>query len=142
MISSTNKETWQANYRTADYVDTYNAMVECVKKGKAKAVGVSNFSRAELERLLSKTSVKPAAHQLEMHPLLAQHSFADFHKQNGILVTHYSPFGNQNEIYSKGKEMGKLIEDPVLVNIGKKYGKSGAQVALAWGLAKGHSVIP
>ena len=38
--------------------------------------------------------------------------------------------------------MGKLIDDPVLVEIGKKHGKNGAQVALAWGIAKGHSVIP
>ena len=49
----------------------------------------------------------------------------------------YSPFGNQNEIYSKGQEMGKLMDDPTLVEIGKKYNKSGAQVALAWGIAKG-----
>jgi alcohol dehydrogenase (NADP+) len=57
-------------------------------------------------------------------------------------VTQYSPFGNQNEIYDSGKGLGKLMEDPTLVEIGKKHGKSGAQVALAWGIAKGHSVIP
>ena len=60
----------------------------------------------------------------------------------GIHVTHYSPFGNQNPVYNKGKEMGKLIDDAVLVDIGKKYEKSGAQVALAWGIAGGKSVIP
>jgi alcohol dehydrogenase (NADP+) len=60
----------------------------------------------------------------------------------GIHVTQYSPFGNQNEIYKKGQQLGKLIDDPVLVDIGKKYSKSGAQVALAWGIAKGNSVIP
>lgn len=53
-----------------------------------------------------------------------------------------APFGNQNEIYDSGKNMGKLMDDPVLVEIGKKHGKTGAQVALAWGIAKGHSVIP
>lgn len=125
-----------------DYVDTWHAMEKCMQKGKAKAIGISNFSKVEVERLLSKANVIPAAHQMEMHPYLAQQSFADFHKQKGIHITHYSPFGNQNEIYSKGKELGKLIDDPVLVEIGKKYGKNGAQVALAWGLAKGHSVIP
>ena len=50
----------------------------------------------------------------------------------------YSPFGNQNEIYDKGANMGKLIDDPELVKIGEKYGKSGAQVALAWGIAHGY----
>jgi alcohol dehydrogenase (NADP+) len=126
----------------ADYVDTYKAMEKCYKSGKAKAIGISNFSKAELERLLKETSVVPAAHQMELHPWLQQKSWYEFHKQKGIHVTQYSPFGNQNEVYDAGKNMGKLIEDPVLVEIGKKHGKSGAQVALAWGIAKGRSVIP
>ncbi|KAH4002055.1 hypothetical protein HBI81_149560 [Parastagonospora nodorum] len=125
-----------------DYVDTYKAMEACVASGKTKAIGVSNFSKAELERLIKETNIVPAVHQIEMHPYLQQHSFADFHKQKGIHVTHYSPFGNQNEIYDSGKGMGKLMDDPVLVEIGKKHGKTGAHVALAWGIAKGHSVIP
>jgi alcohol dehydrogenase (NADP+) len=125
-----------------DYIDTYKALEKCLKSGKAKAIGISNFSKAELERLLKETTVPPAAHQMELHPWLQQSEFADLHKQKGIHITQYSPFGNQNEIYDAGKGMGKLMDDPVLVEIGKKHGKSGAQVALAWGIAKGHSVIP
>jgi alcohol dehydrogenase (NADP+) len=117
-------------------------MEKLVEKGKCRAIGISNFSRAEIERLLRQSSTVPAAHQFENHPYLAQHSFDAFHKSKGIHITQYSPFGNQNEIYDSGKNMGKLIEDPVLVEIGKKYNKNGAQVALAWGIAKGHSVIP
>ena len=79
---------------------------------------------------------------MEGHPWLQQHEFTDWHKSKGIHVTHYSPFGNQNEIYSSGQKMGKLIDDTVLNEIGKKYNKNGAQVALAWGIARGHSVIP
>lgn len=125
-----------------DYVDTYKALEKCYKSGKAKAIGISNFSRAELERLLQHTSVPPAAHQMELHPWLQQKEFVELHRQKGIHVTQYSPFGNQNEVYDVGKGLRKLMEDPVLVEIGKKYGKSGAQVALAWGITKGHSVIP
>lgn len=117
-------------------------MEKLVEKGKCKAIGVSNFSKAEIERLTSNSSTVPAVHQIENHPYLAQHSFDAFHKSRGIHITQYSPFGNQNEIYDSGKHMGKLIEDPVLVEIGKKYNKTGAQVALAWGVAHGHSVIP
>jgi alcohol dehydrogenase (NADP+) len=113
-----------------DYVDTYKAMEKLLKTGKIKAIGVSNFSLAEMERLLKETSVVPAVHQMEFHPWLQQKSFAEFHKKHGIHVTQYSPFGNQNKIYDAGKNMGKLIEDPTLVELGKKYGKSGAQVAL------------
>lgn len=126
----------------SDYVDTYKAMEALYKKGKAKAIGVSNFSKAELERLLKETSVVPAAHQIECHPWLQQAGFDAWHKEKGIHVTQYSPFGNQNEIYSSGQKLGKLIEDPTLVEIGKKYNKSGAQVALAWGIAHGRTVIP
>jgi diketogulonate reductase-like aldo/keto reductase len=117
-------------------------MENCLKAGKAKAIGISNFSRSELERLLKETSVVPAAHQLELHPWLQQHDFTEFHQKHGIHITQYSPFGNQNEIYDGGKGLGKLIEEPTIVDIGQKYGKSGAQTALAWGIAKGHSVIP
>ncbi|PYH81971.1 aldo/keto reductase family protein [Aspergillus uvarum CBS 121591] len=125
-----------------DYVDTYKAMEKLLSTGKVKAIGVSNFSKAEMERLLKETSVVPAAHQLESHPWLQQPDFAEWHKSKGIHITHYSPFGNQNELYSKEGTIGKLIEDPVLVDIGKKYNKSGAQVALAWGITQSHSVLP
>ncbi|PYI35165.1 aldo/keto reductase family protein [Aspergillus indologenus CBS 114.80] len=125
-----------------DYVDTYKAMEKLLSTGKVKAIGVSNFSKAEMERLLKETSVVPAAHQLESHPWLQQPDFAEWHKSKSIHITHYSPFGNQNELYSKEGTIGKLIEDPVLVDIGKKYNKSGAQVALAWGITQGHSVLP
>lgn len=125
-----------------DFLDTWKAMEALVKNGKAKAIGVSNFNQSELERLLSKANIKPAAHQYECHPYLTQASFADWHKSNDIHVTQYSPFGNANTIYSKGENIAKLIDDPVLCEIGKKYSKNGAQVALAWGIAHGRSVIP
>lgn len=79
---------------------------------------------------------------MEMHPWLQQVKFAQFHRSNGIHITQYSPFGNQNEVYDSGKSFGKLLEDPVLVDIARSYGKTSAQVALAWGIACGHSVIP
>ncbi|BCS23921.1 aldo/keto reductase [Aspergillus puulaauensis] len=125
-----------------DYLDTYKAMEKLISTGKVKAIGVSNFSKAEMERLLENATVPPAVHQLEGHPWLQQRSFADWHKQNNIHVTHYSPFGNQNEIYSREGKIGRLIEDPVIVSIAKKNGKTPAQVALAWGVTEGHSVLP
>lgn len=125
-----------------DFVNTYKAMEKLVKTGKTKAIGISNFSLAELEKLLKETTVVPAAHQIELHPWLQQKSFVDFHKKHGIHITQYSPFGNSNQVYEAGKKLGKLIEDPVLVEIGKKHNKTGSQVALAWGVNSGHSVIP
>ncbi|KAJ5608498.1 hypothetical protein N7537_005117 [Penicillium hordei] len=125
-----------------DYVDTYKAMEALVKSGKAKAIGVSNFSRQEVERLLANATIKPAVHQMELHPWLQQKDFFDFHQKHGIHVTQYSPFGNQNEIYGSREAHGQLVNDETLVEIGKKYGKTSNQVALAWGIAHGRSVIP
>ncbi|PBP26900.1 aldehyde reductase-like protein [Diplocarpon rosae] len=124
------------------FLDTWKAMEKLPATGKARAVGVSNFSKSELETLITASRTVPAAHQIECHPWLQQKDFVDWHKSQGIHVQHYSPFGNQNEIYDAGKNMGKLIDDPVLVEVGKKHQKTGAQVALAWGIAKGHSVLP
>lgn len=136
------KEHGKIQTDSTDYVDTYKAMEKLVEKGKCRAIGVSNFSHAEMERLLQETRTVPAVHQLEQHPYLVQPQFDAWHRQKGILITQYSPFGNANPVYDRGREVSKLIDDPVLVDIGKKYGKNGAQVALAWGIAKGHAVIP
>lgn len=130
------------------------------KSGKAKAIGISNFSQKEVERLLANSTVVPAVHQMELHPWLQQKEFMKFHQQKGIHVTQFSPFGNQNEIYSGREKYGQLVNDSTLTEIGKKYGKTSFQVALGkclsmpsklvvpnrfsivWGISQGRSVIP
>lgn len=71
---------------------TYKAMEKTLKSGKTRAIGISNYSQAELECLLKETSVVPAVHQLELHPYLQQKAFVKFHKQKGIHITQYSPY--------------------------------------------------
>jgi alcohol dehydrogenase (NADP+) len=92
-----------------DYVQTYKAMEKLVQTGKARAIGVSNFSRNEMERLLKECDTIPAVHQYECHPWLQQKSFSEWQQSKGIHITQYSPFGNQNEVYDGGKNMGKLV---------------------------------
>lgn len=101
-----------------------------VKSGKAKAIGISNFSQKEVERVLANSTIVPAVHQMELHPWLQQKEFMKFHEQKGIHVTQYSPFGNQNEIYGSREKYGQLVNDDLLIEIGKKYGKTSNQVAL------------
>jgi alcohol dehydrogenase (NADP+) len=105
-------------------------MEKLLKTGKTKAIGVSNCSKSEMERLVKEVSVIPAVHQMECHPWLQQEAFTTWHKEKGIHVTHYSPFGNQNTTYENKGVTGKLIDEPALAEIGKQYGKSGPQVAL------------
>ncbi|OJD11835.1 hypothetical protein ACJ73_09459 [Blastomyces percursus] len=123
-----------------DYVDTYKAMEKLQQSGKAKAIGISNFSKAEVERLLANSSIVPAVHQMELHPWLQQEEFVKFHASKGIHITQYSSLGNQNETYNREK-VGRMLEDPVLKEVAEKTRKTCAQVALAWGIARGHSVL-
>lgn len=105
-------------------------MEKALKTGKTKAIGVSNCSKAEVERILKAGSVVPAVHQMECHPWLQQRDYTEWHKSKGIHITHYSPFGNQNSFYGAKGGAAKLIEEPALAEIGEPYGKSAAQVAL------------
>lgn len=109
---------------------TYKAMEQLLKTGKVRAIGVSNFDKSEMERLIKNTSIVPATHQLECHPWLQQHDFTEWHRKNGIHITHYSPFGNQNALYAEKGAPAKLLDEPVLAEIGEPYNKTPAQVTL------------
>lgn len=91
-----------------DYLDTWKAMEKLLDTGKVKAIGVCNFNKAEIERICKEGKVPPAMHQVEMHPWLQQTEFAEWHKMKGIHMTQYSPFGNLNQTYDAGKNLGKL----------------------------------
>src|SRR5436305_10143073 len=117
-------------------------MENLLDTGKVKAIGVSNFSHAELESLLKTAKVKPAVHQYETHPYLQKKAFLEWHKSHGIQVIAYSPFGNQNQVYDAGAKVDILIEHSVIQKIAKKHNATGAQVTLAWGIKRGTCVVP
>jgi alcohol dehydrogenase (NADP+) len=127
---------------STSYNETWAAMESLVDTGKVKAIGVSNFSKAELEDLLKHAKIKPAVHQIETHPYLQQQEFVDWHKSQGIHVTAYSPFGNQNDIYDSGSKVETLIKHPTIQKVAKKHGVAGSDVALAWNIKRGCSVVP
>lgn len=81
----------QTDNENGDYVDTWKAMEKTFNSGKCRAIGVSNFSKAEMERLLKESEVVPATHQMELHPWLQQRAFTAWHKEKGIHVQQYSP---------------------------------------------------
>ncbi|KAI1497187.1 putative aldehyde reductase [Biscogniauxia marginata] len=130
------------------FVDTWKAMENLLKTGKTKAIGVSNFSKGELEILMRECSVVPAVHQMEVHPYLQQKSFNQWLRSHGIHVVQFSPLGNMNDFYRKtgwSKEvshMTRIIDQPLLQELGRKYKKSVVQIVLAWGVNNNRSVIP
>ncbi|QRX96471.1 MULTISPECIES: aldo/keto reductase [Streptomyces] len=114
------------------YVDTYKAFEKIYSEGRAKAIGVSNFFPAHLERLLGETSVVPAVNQIELHPQLQQAESRAFHARHGIATEAWSPLGQ-----GKG-----LLTDPTIAKIADKHGRTPAQVVLRWHLQVGNVVIP
>ena len=90
--------------------------------------------------LLSYAKIKPAVNQIELHPYLQQSSLVGFCQKLGITVTAYSPLGSYGTSMGEGKAI--LIEDLVIKEIAKKYGKSPAQVLLRWGIQRNTIVIP
>jgi len=111
-------------------------------KEKVLNIGISNFSPAQLTEIIAKTGVTPFAHQMELHPYLPQSTWIATHKSLGISVTAYSPLGGTNPIYHPGKETPPLLKNDVLLEIAGKTHCTPAQVALAWGIKRGTSVIP
>jgi diketogulonate reductase-like aldo/keto reductase len=114
------------------YVDTYKAFEKILADGRARAIGVSNFLPEHIERLTGETSVIPAVNQIELHPHLQQHAAREYHAEQGIATEAWSPLGS-----GKG-----LLEVPAIVAIGRKHGRSPAQVVLRWHLQIGNIVIP
>lgn len=114
------------------YVDTWRALIEIAASGRAKAIGVSNFTVEYLQRLIDETGVTPALNQVELHPYLQQADMRAYHAEHGIATEAWSPLG----------QGGELLADPVIAGIAAARGCTPAQVVLAWHLASGIVAIP
>lgn len=111
-----------------DFVDTWRAMEALVEKGLVRSIGVSNFNSEQLGRLLSASTIKPVMNQVEVSPTLNQRKLIKYCRDNGVEVTAYSPLGRPN-FETKTPE---YFFDEEVNAIGKKYGKSTAQVVLKY----------
>ncbi|MEC5191933.1 MULTISPECIES: aldo/keto reductase [unclassified Arthrobacter] len=114
------------------YVDTWKALIELQKQGRVKTIGVSNFTKEGLQRLIDETGVVPAINQVELHPFFNQADLREFNASKGILTQAWSPLG----------QGGELLESAVIGQIAAKHNATPAQVVIAWHLAVGNVVIP
>lgn len=128
-----------------DYVDLYlihwpvkesfhkswKVLEKIYESGRAKAIGVSNFLPHHLDSLLETTGIIPAVNQFECHPLYNQAELIKYCKEKGITPQAHTPLLR-----------GDLTTTPILTEIGKKYGKTAAQVSLRWNIQNGVAVIP
>lgn len=113
--------------------DTWKGMEAVYKSGKAKAIGVSNFSIKKIERLLQTAEVTPAANQVELHPYLTQQDLVDFCHAKGIAVEAYSPLGSNDS---------PLLSDETVTKIAKKHGVEAGNVLISFQVARGVIVLP
>ncbi|NUP65873.1 MAG: aldo/keto reductase [Nonomuraea sp.] len=114
------------------YVQAWRAFEKIYRDGRAKAIGVSNFTIEALTRLMDETDITPSINQIELHPYFQQREMRAFHEANGILTEAWSPLGQ-----GKG-----LLADPALIVLSEKYGRTPAQIVLRWHLQLGNVVIP
>lgn len=124
-------------------VAAYKAAEQMLADGRARAIGVSNFSRQHLESLLSRTDVVPAVNQVELHPFFTQQTLRDFHAASGIVTQAWSPLGGVNRYRpAEADAVKNPLEHPTILGLAAKYEKTPAQVVLRWHIEHGVSAIP
>ena len=120
-------------------IGAYTALEKLLGDGKVRGIGVSNFMPEHLVQLLEQTDVVPAVNQIELHPYFQQKELVAFHKEHGITTQAWSPIGG---ITSYRESEKRSFDEPVILAIGEKHGKSAAQVMLRWHIQNGVQVIP
>lgn len=114
------------------YLDSWKAMIELHEDGLIRSIGVCNFPKAHLERLISETGVVPSINQIELHPYFPQAELRAFHAEHGIQTESWSPLGRGTE----------LLQEPVVVAAAAAHGVTPAQAVLRWHTQQGLVPIP
>ena len=116
-----------------NYIAGYKLMEKVYKEVKVKAIGLSNFSQSQIREILDICEVKPVVLQTEVHPYYQEKKLKDYLKKEGIVIQAWYPLGHGDKA---------LLEEPLFQELGKKYGKSSAQIILHWHIQAGNIVIP
>ena len=120
------------NPRVDRYLDAWQALIAARDRGLVRAIGVSNFLAAHLDRLIAETGVTPAVNQIELHPFFPQTELRTVNADRGIVTQAWCPIGRG----------GDLLDHLLIRSIGERYGASPAQVVLRWHLQLGVVPLP
>lgn len=112
-------------------LESWKALETLYKEGKCKAIGVSNFTIAHLTELMEHSETDPAVNQVEFSPFLYQRELLEFCQKHHIQLEAYAPLVKAS-----------LMDNPVLVEMAHKYGKTPAQILIRWPLQHDVIVIP
>src|SRR6202046_765174 len=114
-------------------LDTWKALETLVDHGKCRAIGLSDVDLDRLKPIYESARIKPAVVQVESHPYLPETELLDYCKRNGIVLLAFAPLGH-------GMKPG-LLEDPIILAIAARVGKTPAQVLLAWAVQRGTALL-
>lgn len=114
------------------YVETWRALEKLLGDGSVRAIGVSNFDRAHLDRLAEETSTVPALNQIELNPRIARPGLREYHAAHGIATEAWAPLARA----------GELLDESVVTTLAERHAKTPAQVVLRWALELGVVAIP
>jgi 2,5-diketo-D-gluconate reductase A len=113
------------------FVETWKTLIQLRDEGRAKSIGVSNFTPEHIAMLIAETGVAPAVNQIELHPHFQRKAPRADHARHGIVTESWSPLGQ-----------GMELDDPAIVEIAAAHSKSPAQVVLRWQVQIGCVAIP
>jgi 2,5-diketo-D-gluconate reductase A len=114
-----------------DFVSTWRTLEEFRADGRARSIGVSNFQVDHLERLAAESDIVPAVNQIELNPYFRNRAVVEYGVNHGIATEAWAPIGQ-----------GRVLDDPTLLELAGRYGKSVAQVVLRWQIQHGNIVFP
>jgi alcohol dehydrogenase (NADP+) len=127
-------ENGNVNYdKGVTLIETWRAMERLVDSGKCRVIGLSDVGLKELVDIYESARIKPAVVQVEAHPYLPETELLKFCKEKGIVFLAFAPLGH-------GIRPG-VLEDPVILNVASRIGKTPAQVLLAWAVQRGTALL-
>ncbi len=118
------------------YVESWRALESLASDGRARTIGVANFKKPHLERLLAETDTVPAVNQIELHPGYQEAELRDYNEAHSIATMAWSPLG--------GNPFGtvRVLDSEVINGLAERHGKTNAQVVIRWHIQKGNVIIP
>lgn len=114
-----------------DYIETWKEMEECLNLGLTKSIGLSNFNEQQIDRILKNGKIKPVINQVEVNPNFNQKQLIQFCKERNIVIVAFCPLERIGETRTPGYPSASIL-DPKVIEIGKKYNKTAAQVVLRY----------
>ncbi|KAB0793803.1 hypothetical protein PPYR_13423 [Photinus pyralis] len=128
-------------FSSVHFVDTWKAMEVLVQRNLAKSIGVCNFNKRQIEKIIQSAKIPPVINQVECHPFLNQENLWHFCNSHNITITCNNPLALP-ERFVPDLEQANLLDTPLLYKIGRRYRKTAAQVVLKYQLQRRNVVIP